>query len=640
MTRVPALAVSLLWLALQSGASAANVDSGARSGAGLSHLSIEELAEIEVSSVSKRPERLADAPAAVYVITRDEIRRSGVTSLPEALRLAPNLQVARASSNSYAITARGFNSSSANKLLVLIDGRSVYSPLNSGVFWDVQDVMLEDIDRIEVVSGPGGTLWGANAVNGVINIITRSAHDTLGTLASADAGTEERGVALRHGRSLGEDASARLYAKGFRYDHSVTADGNAVADAWDLKQAGFRADWGKNGSGITLLGNAYDGKSQGSGFPDRTVSGANLLARWSRELGDGAGLQAQVYFDRNHRKQPGLFTLDIDTIDVDLQHHFSWGGKHEIVWGGGGRTNRDHTTGGSILAFVPADDTLNLVNVFAQDTVSLSEHVKFTFGSKFERNSHTGLEVQPSARLAWKLDEHGLLWSALSRAVRTPSRVDRALVTPSFNLPPPYSGKLVTGPPFFESEKLTAFELGYRAQPTPQSSFSFSAFYNDYDRLRSLEPAPGGGFLIGNGIAGHASGIEAWGSVQASERWRLSAGLKTLDERLHFKPGSADPGSPYAGANDPHYKLTLQSSVTLPRDIGLDVEVRAIGALHHPDVPSYVALDMRLSWLIRRGVELSLAGFNLGDARHPEFGAAPARSEIARRFSLRLAWAL
>src|SRR5947207_8365738 len=484
----------------------------------LKKLSLEQLLDIEVTSVSRRPEKLSETASAIQVITQEDIRRSGATSLPEALRLAPNLQVAQVNSHDWAISARGFNNTLANKLLVMIDGRAIYTPLYAGVFWDVQDVMLEDIDRIEVVSGPGGTLWGANAVNGVINIITRSAHDTLGTLASADAGTEERGVALRHGRSLGEDASARLYAKGFRYDHSVTADGNAVADAWDLKQAGFRADWGKNGSGITLLGNAYDGKSQGSGFPDRTVSGANLLARWSRELGDGAGLQAQVYFDRNHRKQPGLFTLDIDTIDVDLQHHFSWGGKHEIVWGGGARTNRDHTTGGSILAFVPAADTLTLVHVFAQDTVSLSEHVKFTFGSKFERNSYTGLEVQPSARLAWKLDEHGLLWSALSRAVRTPSRVDRALVTPSFNLPPPYSGKLVTGPPFFESEKLTAFELGYRAQPTPQSSFSFSAFYNDYDRLRSLEPAPGGGFLIGNGIAGHASGIEAWGSVQASER--------------------------------------------------------------------------------------------------------------------------
>jgi iron complex outermembrane receptor protein len=635
MRRASRHPLMLLCLAAQySAAVAADVQMAATSSSNLSHLSIEQLADIEVSSVSKRPERLADAPAAIYVITREDIREAGVTTLPEALRLAPNLQVARSNANTYAITARGFNGSNANKLLVLIDGRSVYTPLQAGVFWDVQDVMLDDIDRIEVVSGPGGTLWGANAVNGVINILTRSSRDTHGTRVVVDAGTDERGVALRHGFSLGEDATLRLYAKGFEVDHSERADGRALVDAWNLNQAGFRADWARSGNAFTMQGDAYEGKAQVSATsPDRKVSGANVLGRWNRDLGHGAGLQVQAYVDRYRRDQPGVFTEEMSTLDIDVQHHIPLGDRHDIVWGGGLRHQHDSTTGSTLLAFVPADSTLTLANVFAQDSYSINERTKLTFGLKLERNNYTGVEVQPNLRLAWRIDDRALLWSALSRAVRTPSRVDRDL-----QITPPTGPGLLTSPGFV-SEKLTAFELGYRAQPSARTSFSVSAYFNDYDKLRSIEPDGSGNFVLGNGIAGHTYGIEGWGSFQASETWRLSAGYRHINERMHFKPGSAAIGQASAG-NDPHYKFTLRSSWTLPRDWVFDVGLRANGALPNPPVPSYVAVDARVAWTVSRGVELSLAGFNLFDRSHPEFGAAPARSEVARSFALKLRWDL
>jgi len=626
--------VALLWATV----AAADVETGSRSPASLSRLSIEELADIQISSVSKRPERLADAPAAVYVVTREDIRRAGVASIPEALRLAPNLQVARSNSNTYAISARGFNGTSPNKLLVLIDGRSVYTPLNSGVFWDTQDLMLEDIDRIEVVSGPGGTLWGANAVNGVINIVTRHSKDTQGVLATVSGGTDDVDAALRYGARMGDDASWRVYAKGFRRDRTVRANGAAVADAWNLRQVGFRADWGRASNAVMLRSDIYDGTTDVPGQPpQRTVFGASLLGRWNRDLGDGAGLQAQAYFDRARRDQPGVFTLHMDTFDIDVQHHFAWSRGHEIVWGGGYREQRDRTAGGLILAFVPADDELSLANVFVQDTMPLGERLKLTLGAKLERNSYTGSEFLPNLRLAWNPNEHQLLWSAVSRAVRTPSRVDRGLQS-FVNLGKPYNAPLMPGNNFV-SETLTAYEVGYRAQPSPRASFSISTFYNDYDKLRSFQPVTGG-FALANQIEGRTSGVEMWGSYQVNEFWRLSAGYNRLNESFRFKPGSADPGKPTAGAQDPKYQASLRSSHDLPRGITLDVGVRAVGALPDPAVPSHVALDARLGWTVAKGVELSLAGFNLLDARHPEFGAAPARSEIGRSVLLKLLWKL
>lgn len=646
-TRARRHSVGPWWLLLVAGAvlqaaspAAGATDSAervaARSPASLARLSIEELSEIEISSVSKRPERLADAAASVYVITREDIRRSGATTLPEVLRLAPNLQVARGNVNGYAISARGFNNESANKLLVMIDGRTVYTPLHSGVFWDVQDVLIGDIERIEVVSGPGGGLWGANAVNGVINVITLSAKNTVGTLAGVTLGTQERGVTARHGVALGDDAAVRVYAKSFRFDHHRRADGTDINDAWNRQQAGFRADWGK-ASNWTLQGDVYQGDAQALNRPQRNTSGANLLARWVREYEDKSGLQFQAYFDTYKRRQAGFFNEDLDTIDIDAQHHFQVGSAHEIIWGGGVREQRDKTSGGGLFAFSPAESKLTLANLFAQDTWTIQPRTKLTVGLKLEHNSFTGLEYQPNVRIAWKPDEQALLWAAVSRAVRTPSRLDRDLLI-FVPLGAPYTGRLLGGPDF-RSERLMAYELGYRGQPRPDLSYSVSTFVHVYDRLRSVEPNGAGDFVLGNGVKARTEGIEAWGGYQVHEGWRLNAGLVLQHQSFRFAPNSQDPGTASGNGNDPKHQFTLRSSFTLPRDMSLDLALRSVAALPSPAVPAYTTLDARLAWPISKELELSFSAFNLL-GRHVEFGAAPARAEYERSFALRLLWAL
>jgi len=631
--------LTLLGMLLHAGIAAAipPLQVAASTASALTQLSIEELGQIEISSVSRRPQRLEDAAAAVYVITNEQIRRSGVTMLAEALRLAPNLQMARATSNSYAISARGFDNTSANKLLVMIDGRSVYTPLHSGVFWDAQDTLLADVDRIEVATGPGGTLWGANAVNGVINIVTRSAKDTVGSLVEPVAGNEDRGLSVRHGLRLGDGPQApavRVYAKRFLHDATERADGTSVGDAWSHSQGGFRADGGSSASAWTLQGDAYEGRSQIPSLPEARLTGANVLGRWSRGY-DGAGWQVQAYVDTYRREQPGLFTEHLDTIDIDLQQRLRWGERHELVWGGGIREQRDRTTGGPLLAFVPADSRLNLSNVFAQDTLSFGERLKLTLGLKLEHNSYTGLEVQPNVRIAWKPEAQSLLWGALSRAVRTPSRLDRDLQI-FVSLGPPYNGRLLGGSSF-ASERVTVLEVGWRSQPSSRLSYSVNAFYNDFTRLRSIEPV-GSDFVIGNGVQGHSVGLESWGSFQLDEAWRLSAGLTLLDQHLRFDPASRDPGSPGAGGNDPQHQFQLRASWNGPRRVSADVWLRHVGALPAPQVPAYTAVDARIAWAARPDLELSIAAFNLLDARHAEFGAAPARSELGRRFVARALW--
>lgn len=597
-----------------------------------SHMGIEELANIEISSVSKKKESLSDAAAAVFVITQEDIRRSGYTSLPEALRLAPNLQIARINSSQYAITARGFNSDTANKLLVLIDGRTVYTPLFSGVFWDAQDVMLQDVERIEVISGPGGTLWGSNAVNGVINIITRSAADTQGTLFSAGVGTEERGGAARYGGKVDENTAFRVYAKGFERDHTELANGTDAHDRWHKQQAGFRLDSGTAGERLTLQGDLYDGELDQLTNSDKTISGANLLGRWNHALGGDDSLQVQAYFDRTRRNYPGLFREQLDTYDIDVQHRFRWSKNQDIVWGGGYRVMEDHVTNSAALAFLPARRSLKLANIFVQDSIALSEALKLTLGVKLEHNSYSGTETQPSARVAWKLNEKSLVWSSVARAVRTPSRIDT-----EFFLPGPLP---LVGNDKFDSEELTAYEIGYRADPTSRLSFSVSAFYNDYDRLRSIELSPGGilPFTLGNKMRGNTYGVELWGNYRISDWWRLSAGYNYFKKDLELASDSVDPFSLDASETDPRYQFSLRSSMNLPRNMELDLTLRSIGGLSSPEVPSYTELDARLGWMVAKGVTLSVAGFNLLDREHPEFGSLPNRSEFRRSVYMEVSW--
>ena len=596
--------------------------------ADIADLSIEELGNIQITSVSRHAERLADAPAAIFVITGEDIRRSGATRLPEALRLAPNLEVARSSASSYAISARGFNNTIANKLLVLIDGRTVYTPLFSGVFWDAQDVMLEDVERIEVISGPGATLWGANAVNGVINVITRRASDTQGAFAYGRAGSLERGSGARYGGAMGTVGAYRVYGRFFDVFNTSRASGATASDGWSKGQVGFRNDWGTAANGFTLQGDAYRGSLDQAIRDDSSISGNNLLGRWNRDLAGWGELQVQSYFEHTERDIPGTFAERLNILDVEFQHGLRPIGAHRLTWGGGYRHGDDRVTNSAIIAFLPADRGLRWANIFAQDEIALQENLRLTLGTKFENNYYTGTEPLPSARLAWKPGSQHLIWGAASRAVRAPSRIDRDFFSPA---QAPFA---IAGGPDFESEIAKVYEIGYRALPLPQLSYSLSFSRSFYDKLRSVEPAPGGGVVLGNKMEGTANGLEAWGSYQAASNWRLSAGALFLRERLHLKPDSGDTNVSAAG-NDPAYQWLLRSSFDLPDSTELDIRVRHVGALPNPSVPAYTAADIRIAWRLQRELELSVL---FVDSGHVEFGNAATASEMSSGAYVKLKW--
>lgn len=607
----------------------------ARSPGSLADLSIEELANIEITSVSRKPEKLSEAAAAVFVITHEDIRRSGATSIPEVLRLAPNLQVARVDSSQYAISARGFNSTTANKLLVLIDGRSVYTPLFSGVFWDVQDTLLDNIERVEIISGPGATLWGANAVNGVINIITRNAQDTQGAFLSGGVGSEERALAgLRYGGKLSDTAFYRVYGKYFERDNTMLANGASVPDAWHKGQGGFRIDWSSAGDTLTLQGDVYRGAIDQALFDDKNIEGGNLLGRWERSGAGDSNLQLQVYYDHTEREFPGIFAEIRNTFDIDLQHRLKFAERHEIIWGGGYRFSRDDVSNRASLAFLPERRDLNLVNLFVQDSIALiKDRLQLTLGSKFEHNDYTGFEAQPSARVSWNPHEEQWLWGAVSRAVRTPSRIDRDLFAPAS---PPF---LLAGGPDFESETVIAYELGYRGQPHGRVSLAVSMFYNVYRRLRSLQPVPAtSAFVIVNRMEGETYGAELWADIELTDSWHLKPGYAFLHTDLRLPSASGDPLGVRAAGNDPEHRFLLRSVMDLTPELELDWIVRHVSALPDPNVPSYTTLDLRLGWKASKQLQVSLIAQNLFDKRHPEFGQAATRSEIERSVLLRAAW--
>jgi len=598
--------------------------------ADIADLSIEELGNIQVTSVSRHAERLSDAAASIFVITGEDIRRSGATRLAEVLRLAPNLEVARSSASSYAISARGFNNTIDNKLLVLIDGRTVYTPLFSGVFWDAQDVMLEDVERIEVISGPGATLWGANAVNGVINVITRRAADTQGAFAYGRAGSLERGYGARYGGTLGEGGSYRVYGRSFDIFNTSNANGATASDGWSKGQVGFRTDWGTAANGFTLQGDAYRGSLDQALGDDTSISGNNLLGRWNRDLAGWGQLQIQSYFEHTERDIPGTFAERLNIFDVEFQHGLRAIGAHRLTWGGGYRHGDDRVSNGAFVAFLPANRSLRWSNVFAQDEIALEENLRLTLGAKFENNYYTGTEPLPSARLAWKPGPQRLVWGAASRAVRAPSRIDRDLFV---NAGPTQ----INGGSDFVSEVVKVFEVGYRDQPLPQATYSISLFHNIYDKLRSVEPVSATSSVLGNKMEGTANGLEAWGSYQAAKNWRLSAGALFLRQRLSFKPDSGDTNASGAG-NDPKRQFMLRSSLDLPDSTELDIRVRYVSELPNPKVPAYTAFDMRIAWRLRRELELSLVGQNLLESSHVEFGNPATASEMARGAYVKLKW--
>jgi iron complex outermembrane receptor protein len=604
----------------------------------LKKLSLKELMDLEVTSVSRHSEKLVETPSAIQVITQKEIIRSGVTSIPEALRLASNLNVAQIDSRQWAISARGFNNSISNKLLVLMDGRTLYTPLFAGVFWDVQDTLLEDIDRIEVISGPGATLWGANAVNGVINITTMDAKDTQGLMLIGRAGTELRGVVgARYGDKIGSNAFYRVYGKYSDRDSTQFSNGRDGADEWHNGQGGFRIDCDKNEiDHFTIQGDLYNGRFDQFRQPEGKVSGGNIVTRWSRVLSPGSQIKVQFFYDRTNRDIPNTFLENLDTYDFDFQHHFNFNNRHEIVWGAGYRLTNDDITNGITLAFLPPQLTHHLFSSFVQDQIAIiKDKFYLTYGTKLEHNSYTGFEFQPSGRVTWKLDTQRTIWGAVSRAVRTPSRIDRDFFAPP---QPPF---LLAGGPNFESEELIAYELGYRSQQFEHISLSIAPFYHDYDHVRSLEqihppfPFP---IVFGNGKSGQAYGAELSAEIQATDRWLIRTGYTELQIHIRPKPGSTDPTAGSAESHDSNHQFLLRSSLDLPKNLQFDSTFRAVSRIANQKVPAYAELDLRLAWAPNSALELSIVGQNLLHSGHVEFGAPASSHEIQRSMYGKIVW--
>jgi iron complex outermembrane receptor protein len=618
----------------------------------LKNLSLEELTNLSVTSVSRAPRPLSETASAIQVITQEDIRRFGSTTLPEALQLASNLNVARKNSHGWGVSARGFNTDLANKLLVLMDGRTLYTPLFSGVRWDVQDYLLEDVERIEVISGPGGTLWGANAVNGVINIMSRPANETQGLYLEGIAGTQIRQqYAARYGGAAGTNIHYRVYAKYAERDHEMLASGRGANDAWRRHQLGFRADARPAiGRAVTVQGDYYRGSVGFLTGGETDVSGGNLLGRWSGVLANGSDMSVQVYFNRERLDQPvaasafapaGRFADTLDTYDLDFQHRSAMGDRQRIIWGLGYRVTDERSRPAVGIAFNPTNSRQELFSGFVQDEISLRSDVTLIAGTKIEHTHYTGFEIEPTVRLQWELNTENMVWSAISRAVRTPSRIDRDLVQPSR---PPI---VLQGGRNFESETLVAYELGFRTNLNKRVLGSLAGFYNRYDDIRSARPTPGTliPLTFANDIEAETYGVELSATFQAAERWRLTAGYNLLKEDVRVKAGRTDFNNALNETSDPEHQVSLRSSMDLAKGFEWDAHLRWVDTLRTHDgprestVPSYLDLDLRIGWRAGRNLELSVVGRGLLHDRHPEYGpVSPTRVELRRSVHAKVAW--
>ena len=602
-------------------------------------LNLEQLMQIEVTSAAKKPQKLSQTATAIYVITSEDIRRSGVTSIPEALRMAPGVQVAHIDHNKWAIAIRGLNNLFSDKLLVLMDGRTLYSTLFSGVWWDVQDTLMEDIDRIEIIRGPGATLWGANAVNGVINIITKTAQETQNLLATASLGSEERIISgLRYGGSLGDMGSYRVYAKYFVQDESVDKYGDDAWDDGDMLRCGFRVDLTAGQQhNFTVQGDFYDGtfgsRISAPNFTppycqtsddDIEVDGGNLLARYNYHFASGSEFTFQTYYDLTNRE---LFIgkQKEETIDFDLQYRFSLGQRQDIIWGlGYRRIDHDASLSDQIIATF-GDRKMSLFSGFLQDEISLiPERLTLILGSKCEHNDFTGFEIQPSARLLWTPNQTTTLWAAVSRAVRTPHRgnhdatIINMIIPPSPVSPLPAVIKYI-GDDAFDSEELLAFEAGCRVQLHKNLNVDLALFYNQYDDLAGLtEPTISITFPTmtlsvnpDNNLDAVTYGAELVIDWLPFEWWRLQFTGSCID--IDFDPYHEDE------ERTPEYQFSLRSMVDLPYDLEFDCWLRNVDEIPVSDISSYTQLDLRLGWQPLENLELALIGQNLLDRHQPEY---------------------
>ncbi|HKY92377.1 MAG TPA: TonB-dependent receptor [Nevskiaceae bacterium] len=616
----------------------------------LAELSLDELLGIEVTSVSKRAERLTESAAAIYVLTGDDLRRSGDRTIAEALRRVPGLQVARVGQG-YAISARGFNSTSADKLQVLLDGRSVYTPLFSGVFWDVLDTYMPDIERIEVIRGPGATLWGANAVNGVINIVTRDARDTTGLDATVRGGT--RGNAsggARLGMVVQDLGHVRMYAQARADDNGVLADGSEGIEGLRMQQAGFRADLAiAPGHALTISGDGYSGETAAARV-DRSATetdlrGGDLSARWEHQQSSRAHVAAELYWDHSRRKVPTVFDEERDTFDFQLEEHVKLGDIQDVVLGLGYRRSRDETGEAPFaLIFDPPSRTLETWSGFVQDQIALGSSATVTLGSKFEDNDFTGFEAQPGARFGLKLGDDGFTWAAVSRAVRTPNRLDSDV---AIFCPPPVGlpGTCGPGEVFrignrdLDAEELLAVEWGLRAWSAHGLSAELALFYNRYRNLRSQESAPPFGrfdnALHGDGIGGELN--LTW-QPRSTLQVRGFYGYLRLD--VDRDDGGTDTTSPRTiEGGSPRHSAGLSLDWTPTAKWSVNAFARHVDDLPAFDVPAYTELNLTVLRRVTRELEIGLIGENLLDDRHPEFGASTAtRLEVQRQVLVQLRW--
>lgn len=635
-------------------------------GASVMDMDLETLMKQTVTSVSRKSERLSDAASAVFVITQEDIRRSGATSIAEALRLSPGLEVARQDAHTWAISSRGFNDEFASKLLVLVDGRTVYTPLVASVNWDVQDYPLEDIDRIEVIRGPGATVWGANAVNGVINITTKSAKDTQGLLVTAGGGTEDRGFGtLRYGGKLGENAYYRIYGKYLDRDSSELRGGGEANDSWWMSRGGFRLDYIPNEQNLlTLQGDYYGGDlDQTITVPlvtppyltaltdEVNTSGGNILGRWTHDFSADSQLAFKLYYDHQDRDRV-VYAEKRDTFDLDLQHHFRVGERNDIVWGLGYNITSDSLRNSPYVSFDPADRTTVLYSAFLQDEITLiQDRLRMTLGSKIEHNDYTGWEIQPSGRLSLNITDKQTGWFAASRAVSTPSRAEDDILINRFVFPPGSTPPGAPGPvpvpvvlslmgsEEMDSKDVVAFELGYRVQPHQRLSLDLATFYNIYDNERSLEAgAPDMSnfpayivqpYVINNLIEGETYGFELASTWQATDWWRIRANYTFWKLNLHKKPGSTDPLNEQQETDSPEHQVGVRSLMDLPHNIEFDTGLRYVDSLdmrrrfvaapgEDLSIPGYVVGDVRIGWRPNYNWEVSVVGQNLFND-HQEF---------------------
>lgn len=639
----------------------------------LAQLKLEDLMNIEVTSVSKKEQKMSKTAAAVFVITSEQIAQSGADNLPDLLRMVPGVEVAQINSSKWAISIRGFNGQYSNKLLVLVDGRTVYTPMLSGVFWDALAVVLSDIDRIEVIRGPGATVWGANAVNGVINIITKKASDTQGGLLTAGAGTYEHGFgAARYGGKVGEATSYRVFADGFNRNHFPGPFGQNGADDWNLVHGGFRLDTKASAKdSVTIEGSGESGNAgeitssilsisppvNGLVALRDRFSGWDVLSRWNHVLSPNSETSLQVYFDRSTRGDL-TYGFGINTFDVDFQHHVGWGSRQDFVWGLGYRRSSDNTITTPRISFTPESRTTQLFSSFIQDEITIRpERLFLSLGTKLEHNDYTGFGLEPSARLAWTPSDRNTLWAAVSRAQRTPARSDIGIGVNLEALPGPNNLPIVVGyagNPHERAEQETAIEVGYRAKPSNQVSLDSTVFFNHYSDLVSVEPGtpqfesnptPHLAYLsrFANLAAGETHGLEMFVDWKVTRRWTLSPGYSFLTMHIHREPASQDLiGGPQTEGSSPNHQAQLRSQLSVGRHWQWNTSAYFVAALPVLAVPSYTRLDSNLNWQVGERFSIGLVGQNLLRDRHLEYAGASSSVQsdfIKRSAYVKVSWA-